>query len=399
MLRKYKIFVLFGLILLASCASFNISLSQHTLDEVDKELIGYLSKNPLDYKSISLSPLFPEAPVIPIKLAVVLESSSALRKFSSAEDFFYNANIVLLQKYFSEIKPIGIVDNKQTVQAAIQRLLDSKEVDAVLILSDMMPGFSGTYENMYRRMEFHYSLKSLNEDKDEYLALAGFQGEKNNLAPEAQKQLLTKLLINSARELEKILFEQRAEAMHKKAQLAEEERRRKELLARLQTKREQFLAYGFDVIDFVDFAKSTLKVKGGVDFGGAVPEIDFRTFKNRNYVEIKIGYLVTYNTLKVSMYDAASITFDEVVKKLAKKISMDFKKQDTLDGFIFNVTYTNKDFSEKYDVPRHVTNEFILPKEACRQYANLDITNQDLINQSIVLVDGERISLNLQISK
>jgi len=93
------------------------------------------------------------------------------------------------------------------------------------------------------------------------------------------------------------------------------------------------------------------------------------------------------------------MTFDEIVTKLAKRISTDFKKQDEIAGFIFNVTYTNKDFSEKYDVSRYVTNEFILTKEACKQYSALDITNQDLINQSIVLVDGERISLNLQISR
>jgi hypothetical protein len=180
---------------------------------------------------------------------------------------------------------------------------------------------------------------------------------------------------------------------------AEEERLKAELMKSLKAKREQFLHYGFDVLDFVNYAKATLRIKGEINFGGAIPEIDFRTFKNKNYVEIKVNYLVTYNILKVSMYDAASMTFDEIVKKLATKITTDFKKQDDIAGFIFKVTYTNKDFSEKYDAPRYVTNEFILPKEACKQYAALDITNQDLINQSIVLVDGERISLNLQISR
>lgn len=181
---------------------------------------------------------------------------------------------------------------------------------------------------------------------------------------------------------------------------AEEERRNAELLEKLKgAKREIFLPYGFDVLDFVAFAEGNLRIRGDIDFGAGVPEIDFRTFKDKNYVEVKINYLVAYNILRVSMYEAASMTFDEIVKKLAKKISTDFKKQNEIAGFIFNITYTNKDFSEKYDVPRYVTNEFILPKEACRQYATLDITNQDLINQSIVLVDGERISLNLQISK
>lgn len=179
----------------------------------------------------------------------------------------------------------------------------------------------------------------------------------------------------------------------------EEERLKKELMEKLKAKRDQFLQYGFDVLDFVGYAKATLKVRGEINFGGAVPEINFRTFKNKSYVEVKINYLVTYNTLKVSMYDAASMTFDEIVKKLAKKISTDFKRQETIEGFIFSVTYTNRDFSEKYDMPRDVANEFILPKDACREYAALDLTNQELINKSIVLVDGERISLNLQISR
>lgn len=170
----------------------------------------------------------------------------------------------------------------------------------------------------------------------------------------------------------------------------------KEMLIALQ---EKFKPYGFDVIEFVAYAKNNLKTRGEINFGSIAPEIDFKTFKEQNYIEVKINYLVTYNTLRVSMYEAASMTFDEVVKKLAKKIITDFKKQDSITGFIFNISYSDMDFLAKEKTLRLVRNEFILPKEACKKYANLEITNQDLINQSIVLVDGERISLNLQISK
>jgi hypothetical protein len=142
-----------------------------------------------------------------------------------------------------------------------------------------------------------------------------------------------------------------------------------------------------------------LKTRGEINFGSIAPDIDFRTFKEHTYVEVKINYLVTFNTLRVSMYEAASMTFDEVVKKLATKIVTDFKKQDSITGFIFNISYSDMDFLAKEKTFRLVRNEFILPKEACRKYANHEITNQDLINQSIVLVDGERIALNLQISK
>ena len=40
--------------------------------------------------------------------------------------------------------------------------------------------------------------------------------------------------------------------------------------------------------------------------------------------------------------------------------------------------------------------EFVCPLRAIRKFAEADITNQELINQSIILVNGVRINLNLQ---
>jgi hypothetical protein len=41
--------------------------------------------------------------------------------------------------------------------------------------------------------------------------------------------------------------------------------------------------------------------------------------------------------------------------------------------------------------------EFICPRAALSQFANAEITNQQLIDQSVVLVNGVRIALNLQL--
>jgi len=41
--------------------------------------------------------------------------------------------------------------------------------------------------------------------------------------------------------------------------------------------------------------------------------------------------------------------------------------------------------------------EFICPRQALRQFADAEITNQQLIDQSVVLVNGVRIALNLQL--
>jgi len=41
--------------------------------------------------------------------------------------------------------------------------------------------------------------------------------------------------------------------------------------------------------------------------------------------------------------------------------------------------------------------EFVIPKGVARQFAAAEITNQQLIDKSVVLVNGVRIALNLQV--
>ena len=41
--------------------------------------------------------------------------------------------------------------------------------------------------------------------------------------------------------------------------------------------------------------------------------------------------------------------------------------------------------------------EFICPRAALKQFVNAEITNQQLLDQSVVLVNGVRIALNLQL--
>ncbi len=198
-------------------------------------------------------------------------------------------------------------------------------------------------------------------------------------------------------------FKNKIEFEKEKQRKAEEKREFEQKMATEKIRIEQtqvlFAPYGFDVIKFAVYAKTNLKKGEQIDFGGIVPDMGFRVFKGKKYVEIKFDYLVTYNTIRISSYEAASMTFDNVVKKLAKQIIHEFENMNDLAGFIFNIRYTNKDFSAESESSEEVINEFVMNKGPLLQYANLDITNQNLIDNSIVLVDGERIALNLQFSK
>jgi hypothetical protein len=41
--------------------------------------------------------------------------------------------------------------------------------------------------------------------------------------------------------------------------------------------------------------------------------------------------------------------------------------------------------------------EFICPRGRLKQFVNAEITNQQLLDQSVILVNGVRIALNLQL--
>ena len=55
-----------------------------------------------------------------------------------------------------------------------------------------------------------------------------------------------------------------------------------------------------------------------------------------------------------------------------------------------------QDLSAAINRKRSEAVEFIFPLQAVRNFVNADITNQELIDQSVVLVNGVRIGLHLQ---
>jgi len=96
---------------------------------------------------------------------------------------------------------------------------------------------------------------------------------------------------------------------------------------------------------------------------------------------------------KTSIYKRAAQTFDLFLAPKMADILTKAPDDDAMDLFDFSVVNalasTGKEHSEAI--------EFLLPKIAARQFAASEITNQQLIDKSVVLVNGVRIALNLQL--
>jgi len=96
---------------------------------------------------------------------------------------------------------------------------------------------------------------------------------------------------------------------------------------------------------------------------------------------------------KSSIYKRAAQTFDLFLAPKMADILAKAPDDDAMDLFDFSIvnplTSTGKERSEAI--------EFVMPKGPARQFAASEITNQQLIDKSVVLVNGVRVALNLQL--
>jgi hypothetical protein len=120
--------------------------------------------------------------------------------------------------------------------------------------------------------------------------------------------------------------------------------------------------------------------------------LSFVAFRNQAALQVTLRSTESFDKDATSIYRRAARTFDlflaPQLKGMLEKIpeSPDF---NTLDcSIILNLTSVNAPKSSE-------AIEFILPLKLARRFAAADITNQDLIDESAVLVNGVRISLNL----
>ena len=96
---------------------------------------------------------------------------------------------------------------------------------------------------------------------------------------------------------------------------------------------------------------------------------------------------------KTSIYKRAAQTFDLFLAPKMADILAKAPDNEALDVFDFSVVNTLASTGREHSEAI----EFVLPKISARQFAASEITNQQLIDKSVVLVNGARIALNLQL--
>jgi hypothetical protein len=95
-----------------------------------------------------------------------------------------------------------------------------------------------------------------------------------------------------------------------------------------------------------------------------------------------------------SRYKIAAIAFDEHIARLLRPVAAYLDDESDFDGISFSTTVTVGDKTGNEETSEAV--EFFFPLSLLRCYQKYDCTGQQLIDGGAVLVNGERVSLDLQ---
>ncbi len=118
----------------------------------------------------------------------------------------------------------------------------------------------------------------------------------------------------------------------------------------------------------------------------------FVLFRNRPMLQMSLRNPETFDGSGSSIYRRAARTFDLFLAPQLKGILEKVPVSEDFD--VVNITVV-LDISTSNAPKSSEAIDFILPLKLARRFASADITNQELIDEGVVLVNGVRISLQL----
>jgi hypothetical protein len=119
----------------------------------------------------------------------------------------------------------------------------------------------------------------------------------------------------------------------------------------------------------------------------------FVIFQNKTYLQLTLRNPARFDRDSTSIYKRAAQSFDLFLAPQLKALLDKLPATNDFTGL--DITILN-DLSSK-DTHSSEALELVFPLQLLRQFVEAQVTNQDLINRSIVLVNGVRIALNLQL--
>ena len=117
----------------------------------------------------------------------------------------------------------------------------------------------------------------------------------------------------------------------------------------------------------------------------------FIPFHHATYLQLSVNTTLATGG---SRYKVAALAFDEHIGGLVRPLLAYIKDDSVADGVTFSTNVRLK--TAAGNGPSSTAVEYFLPLSALRCYEKYDCTGQQLLNSGFVLINGERVSLDLQ---
>lgn len=124
--------------------------------------------------------------------------------------------------------------------------------------------------------------------------------------------------------------------------------------------------------------------------------INLIVFKGNRYFRFALLKHEIYNIGVYSEYDIGISMFDAVIRKILIPLYRHINAPEIFKGYDITVKVRTQNFLDRRIPEEVIKYRFIMPLDKVVAYKRLEISGQELLNNSIILLNKERIELNLQ---
>lgn len=124
--------------------------------------------------------------------------------------------------------------------------------------------------------------------------------------------------------------------------------------------------------------------------------ISMQEFKGKRYLTFELNSENVFNSLKFDRYGTGKEVFDGTVRKTLNPLNDKISDPKLFYGYNIIISTRTRNFTKESDIGEPLKYEFMMPQAAVRDYKNKDISGQRLIDDSVVLLNDERIDLKFQ---
>jgi hypothetical protein len=126
-----------------------------------------------------------------------------------------------------------------------------------------------------------------------------------------------------------------------------------------------------------------------------ISETKLDLYKDETHLSVFCIYLNTFNTARTTTQTRISTLIMKAGLKTLKTMYLNFNESGEIKGYMFEILGISYNYTSKNDFKIEKVKLIVKP-DILKKYIDLDITAQELVKNSIVIINDERVEFTLQ---